>query len=319
MLGAAVLLMVIALGVWLLVCRNKSDGLPAAETPADTGALRIALLPTAECLPIYVAESTGILDSLGLSTFIINARAQFDADTALYGHSVHLAASDLVRLQYQSSQGKKATALMALQGSWGLAVAPGRRAGGVKDLKDRLLGMARFAASDLYGLQALRTVDLEYDDMLRAQANDFSVRTNMVVQAQTEAAVLPEPYLTYATNQGARILWQVPVADTELGCLAAQPDVLFSKRRTAQLELLVKGYNQAVDRLNKRGLKGCDTLISQRYQLPVEVLQKAKLPRYHHASLPSATALTASRNFLSGRGVVLSGSMLMDDRFVAKK
>jgi len=315
---AVLALLLIGLAVWLAVSRKCSDGLPEAETPADTGALRLSLLPTAECLPLYVADAAGIFDSLGLDVVIADRRAQFDADTALYGHSAHVAATDLVRLHYQTTRGHKATVLAGLQGAWGVVVAPRQRTTDIKALKDRLLGISRYSASDFYGYQALSSAELEYGDMLRAQVNDFGVRANMVLAAQTEAAVLPEPYLKWALSQKARTLWTAKEADANIGCLAAQPDVLTSKRRSAQVELLFKGYNLAVKRIAKRGLQGCDSIIARRFDLPLETIQKLKLPRYRSAALPSALAIERSRTFLSQRGVALSGSLLMDDRYIKK-
>lgn len=314
----AAIFILIVLSAWLVLSRRNDDGLPPADSSSDTGALRVSLLPTAECLPFYVAEAIGVYDSLGLGVVIEDRRAQFDADTALYGHSAHLAATDLVRLHYQTTRGNKAVVLMGLQGVWGVVVAPGLRAGSIKELPDRLMGMSRYSASDLFASQALSNANMDYDDMLRAQANDFGVRANMVVQAQTEVAVLPEPFLAWAGKLKARTLWQVPETEAAVGCLAAQPDVLASKRRSAQVELLLKGYNIAVKHISKKGLQGCDTLVAARYNVPLETLQQMKLPRYKPAALPPATAIERSRSFLSQRGIALSASLLMDDRYIKK-
>ena len=314
----AAIFVLIALSIGLILNRKSSDGLPEAETPADTGALRVSLLPTAENLPLFLAESTRIFDSLGLKMVITDRMAQFDTDTALYGKSAHLASTDLVRLQYQATRGKKAAVLMGLQGTWGIVVAPGQRATNIKVLKDRLLGTSRFSTSDFVGAQALKNAEMDYDNMLRAQANDFSVRTSMVTQAQIESAVLPEPWLNIAVAQKSRAIWHLPEAEGTLGCLAARPDLLKSKRRTAQIELLFKGYNIAVNRINKHGLQAGDTLVAQHYGVPLARLQKMKLPRYKTAALPPAKAIERSRTFLAQRGVKPSATLLMDDRFIKK-
>ncbi|MBR1837961.1 MAG: hypothetical protein IJ786_00200 [Bacteroidaceae bacterium] len=310
---------VVAIGVWLIVQHQSNDGLPPAEEPSDTGALRVSLLPVSECLPLYVAEVTGINDSLGLRAVIDHRRSAFDADTAVYGRSAHVAYSDLVRVLYQNTRGQHATVIMGLQGIWGVVGKPTMRSANLKEQKDQLIGVARYEASDLYGLEALKHVGLGYEDMLRVQANDYGVRANMVLQSQIEAAVLPEPFLSYAQGQKAKSLFVVPQSESKEGCLIVQPKALQSKRRAAQIARLVEGYNLAVDRINRVGLQGCDTLISRLYQIPVETLQKAKRPRYTHAALPTSHALTASRTFLSERGVRLANTLSMDDRFVKTK
>lgn len=312
----ALVVVLTGIGIWWLTSKQNDDGLPPPESVADTGALRISLLPTSECLPFYVADAAGIYDSLRLRVNINDTRAQFDADTALYRQSAHVAYTDLVRLQYQSTKHHRASIIMGLQGAWGLVESPTRRGGNIKALKDHLLGVSRYSCSDLYATAALATSDLAYDDMLRAQVGDFSVRMNMVLQGQIEAAVLPEPFLTYATAGGAKTLWRVPAAEAFMGCLAAKPEVLTSRRRSAQVALLLQGYNAAVRRINKMGLQGCDTLLSRRLHIPIEQLQKVKLPRYTLAAMPQPAALTKSRSFLAERSISLSASILMDDRFV---
>ncbi len=82
----------------LAACTQKAPEIsPEEEARRDSLALQVAVMPTTDCLPLYLAAECGIADSLGLDMRLRTYMAQMDVDTALQKGRVTVAYSDLIR------------------------------------------------------------------------------------------------------------------------------------------------------------------------------------------------------------------------------
>ena len=65
-------------------CGSHTETADPAETARqDSLALKVALMPTLDCLPLYVASMYNLFDSLGADVRLKPYTAQMDCDTAL--------------------------------------------------------------------------------------------------------------------------------------------------------------------------------------------------------------------------------------------
>ena len=62
----------------------------------DSLALKFAVLPTADCMPLFLAKEHRMFDTLGVDVRLRCFTAQMDCDTAFVGGSVELAALHLI-------------------------------------------------------------------------------------------------------------------------------------------------------------------------------------------------------------------------------
>lgn len=264
---------------------------------ADSAALSVALGPTLDCLPFYYAEASGIYDALGLNVDIRSFSAQFDRDTALLGTTADGIFSDLVRTQYDVAQGHNLSVVMSTVGQWSVVASGGSRIRSVSKLKKRMVGVARYSASDFYSEKVLSKAGLKYDDVFRPQVNDVSLRAAMLNESQIEAAVLPEPYATVARMYGHKVLHTIPMTQN-VGCLTFNTKVLRNKRKSDAVKLLIEGYSRAVDSLNLRGKNVCRDVLRTTYQLTEQEIDSLQLYRYSMPALPSDTMVENTSAFL---------------------
>lgn len=285
--------------------RPAQDGKAAPPQPAgtDSTVLRLALLPTVDCLPFYYAEAAGIYDTLGLRGLqLVTFAAQADADTALLGGSVQGGVTDLVRLGYHCGKGKKLVAVAATDGSWAFAACDRLRIRSVDKMKGRMVAVSRLSASDCLSGEALQKHKMKYGDIFRPQINSFALRTSMLNENQIDGAVLPEPYATAARLAGHRLLPATGFSDIQPGCVAFNRKALENKATAAALKLLLRGYNMAADTLNRRGTAACADLLLKDFHLARNVVDSLRLPRYGHAHLPDEADIEKARAFLRERG-----------------
>ncbi|MBO5467733.1 MAG: ABC transporter substrate-binding protein, partial [Prevotella sp.] len=63
--------------------KSETEKLAAAEKAADSLALKIAVLPTLDCLPVYVAKELSLFDKQDIDVRLKKYSAHMDCDTAL--------------------------------------------------------------------------------------------------------------------------------------------------------------------------------------------------------------------------------------------
>lgn len=314
-------------------CGGHSPSLPdAGERPerdsakADTPVLKVALLPTADCLPFYYADSSGIFDSLGLRVKFLTYTAQPDCDTAWLGKSADGGFTDLVRVAlYRGKLGRKLTVVMGTDGRWALVASGTLRMKKLTALKERMVAVTRQSVSDYYSSVALSSVRLDYPSVFRPQINDLFLRASMLTNNQVDAAMLPEPQAYMAVRQGGhKVLWRNDGNGARMGCLAFRDEVLRDEKKRKAVSLLLQGYARAAAVLNRDGAGACRQILADVCGLGETSPDSLQLPRYGVPSLPEAGSVRAALTFLrqqapAGWKAGVAGDDFTDGTYLPKK
>lgn len=264
----------------------------------DSDALVIALTPTVDCLPVYYAQQSGIFQTLGLKVNLLTYRSQFDCDTAMLGATAMGGATDLVRLHYYANEHQPLSAVTSTDGVWKLLACGKLRIKKTALLKERMISVARFSASDYFSQVALEAVKMDYRAVFRPQINDYYLRTSMLNNNQIDAAILPEPMATKARLAGHRVLYSTTEKSEKMGCLAFKPSFLAEKDSLNRVHLLLKGYNQAVVEINQKGKAACAAILKNQYKLAPQVIDSLTLPKYEKAALPGKSEMDKAQKFM---------------------
>jgi len=115
----------------------------------DSAALKIAVLPTLDCLPLYVAQHYDLLDTLHGGVRLKMYNAQIDGDTALLRGRVEGLVTDLVRAKKMEQQGLKVRYWAVTNSYWQLLSNRQARIRKLRQLEDKMIAMTRFSATDL--------------------------------------------------------------------------------------------------------------------------------------------------------------------------
>lgn len=252
---------------------------PSLQAPDDSTSLRVAVLPIVEALPLYYALESGIARDLDLPLRLKTYQAQWDADTAMMGRGVDLGLLDVKRLLHHQSQGRlrHVAQLFPAQGQWILVVNQRQRILKPADLKERLVLLSRFDNAHAYWLHLADSLRLKADDHFTPQVNAFSIRLQMLVAHQADAAILPQPFAARALHHGHRRLL---TADSQRFPMAFYVRNAVRTKKAAQIRLLTTAYNRAVEQLNRPHNALRDSLLIHRFQVPEKALPQLRLPRY---------------------------------------
>ena len=113
--------------------------------------------------------------------------------------------------------------------------------------------MTRFSATDFLCDRMVDSVKLNKERVFRIQVNDVDLRLNMLLNNEIDAAWLPEPQASVAKRKGHNVLMQSGRGGEKLAVLAFTDRAMTDSRRKEQIDLFVKAYGIAQERINKGG------------------------------------------------------------------
>ena len=245
---------------------------------ADSLALKVGVMPTLDCMPLFVAKERRLFDTLGVDVRLRMRKAQMDIDTALIGGSVEGAVSDSVRVARMRSRGTALTEVGTTNTSWQLVGNRSARLKEVKQLGDKMVAMTRYSATDFltdHVLTGVKTMATVY----RVQINDVPLRLQMLLNNEMDALWLPEPQATTAREHGHTVLWDTEKHNLWLGRVVFRDKALGDARVKKQIDVFKHAYNMACDSLNQRGVSAYADLVvkyCQTDQKTLDALPKVK-------------------------------------------
>ena len=252
---------------------------------ADSTLLRVAVTPTLDCLPLYLASDHGLFDREGVEVVLRSYQAQMDQDTAIARNRVDIATTDLVRAERLQRQGVGLDYLSATNLHWQLHANKMARIKRLEQLDDKMLAMTRYSATALLSDVAVDSARLASERVFRIQVNDIGIRLNMLETGIMDALWLPEPQATRARQLGSSLLLDSRTLDIRLGVLAVRRSVASDSLRQQQVAAFVRAYNTACDSINIKGVSHYRTLIERYCGVKPEVTD----------SLPADTTFCAAQ------------------------
>ena len=265
----------------------------------DSAALKIAVMPTLDCLPIFIAKDHQMFDTV-VDIRLKQFTAQMDCDTALIRGRVEGAISDLVRTERMIKEGTPLQYVAATNAYWLLISNRQLRMSSLKHLDDRMLAMTRYSVTDLLGDLAVDSAKLAPERVFRVQINDVNIRLKMLENNEMDALLLTEPQATQALLGKHKVLLDTRKMDIQMGVLAFRTKGMDDKNRKRQMEVFLKGYNEACDSLNHYGVLHYKDVIRKHYQISELALKQ--LPdtlKFQHATVPREKDVEQAQKWLS--------------------
>ena len=252
----------------------------------DRASFKIGVLPTLDCLPIYVAYSENLFDTLGVEVHIKPFTAQMDCDTALIGGSVEGSITDLIRARHLQEQGVGLDCSISTNTYWQLITNRLSRIKSLGQLSDKMIAITRNSATDYLADIAIKRGKPKYD-CYRIQINDVNIRLAMLRNNEMDAMLLTEPQATTARLLKNPVLLDSRGLKENLGAFAFRTKIYRDKRRREQYRKFIQAYNMACDSINKNGAQHYATLISKYMGADERTIKALPKLRFQHASRPT--------------------------------
>lgn len=252
----------------------------------DSAALKIAVMPTLDCLPLFVAQQEALLDTLHGGVRLKMYKAQMDCDTAMLRGRVEGMVTDLVRAVRINRQGLKMRYEAVTTAYWQLITNRQSRIRQLKQLDDKIVAMTRYSATDMLSDKARDSANLADNHLFKLQLNDVNVRMQMLMNNEIDALWLTEPWATMARIYKNPVLMDSRETGVQLGILAFKDKEMQRLARKEQLALLIDAWNKACDLINEKGVKHYKQLIVDKCKVKEQVVDSLPPMRYEHAQGP---------------------------------
>ena len=276
---------------------NRAQRLKALKE--DSAALKVAVMPTLDCLPIFLAEDHGLFDT-AVDIRLKQFNAQMDIDTALMNHRVEVAVSDLVRVERLKKQGDSLRYLTSTNAYWQLVTNRVGRILELKNLDDKMLAMTRYSVTDLLGDLAVDSGKLKSERVFRIQINDVNVRLKMLENNEMDALFLTEPQAAVARMLKHKVLMDTRKLNMEMGAIVVQRKGMDGETRAKQLRAFTRGYNRACDSINHYGIANYVPLIAKYCHVKPEAVKEINQDlKFHRMALPREEDIERAKAWLS--------------------
>lgn len=251
----------------------------------DSLAFKVGVMPTLDCLPMFVAKDCALFDS-AMDIRLKFFKVQMDCDEALRKSRIEGSVTDIVRALRLSKQGVDLDFTSSTNAYWQLVSNRKSRIKQLKQMSDKMIAMTRYSATALLSDFAVDSAKLKSEEVFRIQINDVNLRLKMLLNNELDAALLPEPQATAARLYKNPVLMDTRDKDWRFGLIAFRQEALKDKRRMRQMEAFTKGYNAACDSINKHGLKKYASVIEKYYSADSKTIAALPQLRFNHMEKP---------------------------------
>lgn len=265
----------------------------------DSAALKIAVMPTLDCLPLFIAKDHHLFDTI-VDIRLKRYTAQMDCDTAMMRGRVEGVVTDLVRAERMIHLGTPMKYVASTNAYWLLISNRNQRITQLKHLDDKMLAMTRYSVTDFLGDLVVDSAKLKTERVFRIQVNDVNVRLKMLENNEMDALFLTEPQATQALLGKHKILLDTRQEDIHMGVVAFRTKGMDDQNRKKQMEVFLKGYNDACDSINKFGVRHYKDVIRKYYTVSEPALRN--IPdslKYNHAEAPRQKDIERAQQWLS--------------------
>ena len=263
------------------------------EKAAYEAAFKVAVMPTLDCLPMFLLKDSLLYDSARIDVQLKLFNAQMDCDTAMIGRSVQAAVSDLVRTERLKRRRVPITYMTGTGATWQLIANRKSEILKLQDLSDKIVAMTRYSITDLLTDKIIKDAKPKHQ-VFRAQINDVFIRMKMLQNNELDAFWFAEPQATQARLAGNKVLYDSKENAFRPGVVA----FVEKGNRIAQQNAMMEAYNRAVDSINKNGVKRYSALIKKYMKADDATIAALPELKYEKVQAPRPSDVLEAKYYL---------------------
>lgn len=264
----------------------------------DSLALKVGTLPTLDCLPLFVAYDRHLFEKYGEDVRVKPYQSQIDCDEALLIGKIEGNVTDVVRAQRMRHRGTALRYVAATNAYWLLFSNRLARIHELKQLQDKMVGMARYSVTDMLTTIAVDSAKLKSEYVFRIQINDPNIRLRMLLNNELDAMFFTEPQATTARLLKNPVLLDSRKKDLRMGAIVFKEKAIADKRRQKQLTAFIKAYNEACDSINQRGMTFYGDIIKKYTKADDRTVKALPVLKFEHAKAPRQKDLDRADQWL---------------------
>lgn len=296
-------------------CTAKDAEQPAETTPtaqATAAPIKIGTLATQDSLPLWVAEQKGYFTEAGLTDVeIVPFQSAMELQTAYSAGAIDAMMTDIMVSANLNASGNKVVLPMIMlgatkeQGRFAIVGAPGQTFGSMTDLKGVPVGTASLTITEYVLDKLMEEAGVAAADVKKEEVDKVPVRFQLLMSGKLKAASLPEPFVSLAEKQGAKI---VPGGDDTMGknnisqsVFAVNREFYDTDEGAASVAAVLAAWDKAVADINADAGSFRSTLVSKA-RLPEPLATDFAVSTYPTASAPTEAQIQVVLDWMKAKG-----------------
>lgn len=268
--------------------------------------VRLGILPAIDSLPLIVAETEGLFKDEGLDIEIVMFASALEKDAALLSSALHGVFGDPVtalltlkspldiRIFTESSRSGK-------NRMFGLVASPGSSASSFESVKGGLIAIASGTVVEFFLDEISLLNNFNPEKLQKLEVKGIPLRYQMLMSGQVEFAMLPEPLVSKAEKDGARVIADDLSLDITATVISLSADFLDQNKDFAKS--FTRAYNKSVNLINTHPDKYRDLMVT-RLRLPEELKESFAIPVYNEVKVPSEKDITRVYSWMKTKGIL---------------
>lgn len=264
----------------------------------DSLALKVGVLPTIDCLPMFIIKERAWIDTAKADVRFRDMESHIAADDALRRGKIEGSVTDIVRAERMKRQGLALTYVASTPLSWQFITNKKARIKELKQLTDKMIAVSRFSATAMLADMAVDSSKLKSEYVFRVQVNNPQIRLKMLLNNEMDAVLLPEPQATVARLAGNPVIMDAKNKDLRMGAIVFTDKAMNDSRRRSQIDAFVKAYNQACDSINRYGIASYAGIIKKYMDVDDRTVRSLPKVKFEHAARPREKDITRANSWL---------------------
>jgi NitT/TauT family transport system substrate-binding protein len=196
----------------------------------QVGELNLGMLPSIDAIPFVIAHEQGFDKKHGVSLNIQTFKSAKDRDVAFQAGKIEAISADLVALAIYNQAGLDVKATSTTFGEFDLLTGSADIKG-VKDLKGKNVILSKNTSTQYTVAMMLEQAGLTEDDINITEVPQIPTRLELLKNNKSDAAILPEPFVTMGKAAGLTVLSSTHTAEINPFILAIPQSVIDVKSK----------------------------------------------------------------------------------------
>lgn len=282
------------------------------EEPATPAAIKIGTLATQDSLPLWAAEAAGYFAQNGLEDVeIVTFQSAQECQAALASGAVDALMTDLIVAANLHASGTEVvipTVMLGAdkeQGRFAIVASPQSSATSIEDLANVPVGTASATITEYVLDQLMAQADVPSDQVKKEEVDKVPVRFELLMSGQLQAASLPEPLVSLAELQGAKVVegGDDTLAEENISqsVLCVNREYAESPEGAAALDALLAAWDKAVADINSDPASFRGMLV-EKARLPQPLAESYEVSEYPNAAPPSEDDVQRVLDWMDEKG-----------------
>ncbi len=289
-----------------LVAVIVASGALLVLSPKDEGTvLRIGVLPVIDTLPLYVGEEEGLFDQEGIDVQLVEFNSAMERDAAFTAGSIQGYFGDLINtlvlrktmdvmvvtVDYRTLPDNRMFAILA---------SPNSGISDIAQLNGTPIATSVASISEYFMSEMLLANGVTGPVQVQ-QVPAIPIRFSSLLSDQINVAVLPEPFVTRAIDEGAVLLTDDRAINTTATVIALRGEWISENRQAA--ESFLRAYNASVAKVNEDPWT-YDQVLYEKIHFPEELRDSFDFPPLSPIALPTEEDLQRVQEWMTSIGIL---------------